>query len=361
MNNIVNFPERPRIQEEASYWLIRLDSGPLSDEDAKAFSEWLHASSHHTDAVIELCKVWDNMEILSELSVLFPFSSKTTPVHEKTRFLHRPVLLFAAAVVLFLVTTVVFVQVQSRMGESKETASRLYEVAYQTAVGEQKSIMLPDGSSANLNTDSLVVINFSNHQRGIRLVRGEAYFKVAHEPDRPFLVHAADGIVRAVGTAFSVRIRGMNMEVTVTDGKVELASVLPDKIQVQMDNLSEIISVESLITLEAGQTADFSNNAEQLVMFVEPEVISRKLSWQHGLLEFKGETLEEVVSEISRYTDIRIIISDESIRNIRIGGYFRAGEVEALLSVLQNGFPVEIKRIDNSLIYLAEAQEINLN
>jgi len=358
MANILQFPEQSRIQEEASQWLIRLDCGSLSDEEAEAFSAWLNTNQQHRDTMVELCRLWDNMEVLSELSALFPYDHKvlSKPKNlsmgsKRTAFLFTAI----AASILLMMTLLLHQQFGSTVDGG--TVSQQSEITYRTLIGEQRDILLKDGSIAKLNTDSLVVVNFTDKQRSIRLVKGEAYFEVAHEPFRPFFVYASSGLVRAIGTAFSVRLKGQNIEVIVTKGKVEVASAIPDKTD-GLDDITAIISDEYLTTLSVGQTAEFSENKINLVETIEPEVMSRKLSWQHGMLEFKGETLEEVVREISRYTDKKIIISDASIRDIRIGGYFKTGEVDVLLAVLKDGFPVTISRVDDNLIYLSEVSSV---
>ena len=101
---------------------------------------------------------------------------------------------------------------------------------YETRIGEQNSITLVDGSVIQLNTDSHIQVNYEKNQRSIVLMAGEAHFEVAKDPSRPFVVKAGDGMVRAVGTAFTVRINPEALKVIVTEGKVALAAatkVLP--------------------------------------------------------------------------------------------------------------------------------------
>jgi transmembrane sensor len=357
MTNILNFPEQRRIEEEASVWLVRLDSGPLAPEESSELSAWLAANPQHHTEIIRLCKLWDEMDILSELSILFPRMPKGPDYADgkPVSALRRPAFVFTTLAASLLLGIVILLVSLNRFSEVPVSGYVPQQTSYQTAVGEQKEIQLADGTVVNLNTDSHLTVRFDNKFRYIWLDKGEIFFKVAHEPLRPFLVHAGGGLVRAVGTAFAVRMKGHDVEVTVTEGKVEVASTTPDmKKNKDFNDLSEIISKEFLTTLGAGQTAEFGDRTINSVRSVEPETVSRKLSWQHGMLEFKGETLEEVVNEISRYTDTKIIISDPEIRDIRIGGYFKTGEVNALLSVLQTGFPIEINRINENLIYLGE-------
>jgi transmembrane sensor len=359
MTNILNFPEQRRIEEEASIWLVRLDSGPLAPEESADLSAWLAANPQNQTEIVRLCKLWDEMEILSELSILFPhIQTGYVPGDNKpSSVFHKPAFMITAMAASVVLGIVILLASSGLLPGNVESAHTLQQTSYQTTIGEQKEIRLVDGTVVNLNTDSHLTVRFDNKFRYIWLDKGEIFFKVAHEPQRPFLVHAGGGLVRAVGTAFSVRMKGSDVEVMVTEGKVEVASTTPDMERNRdFNDLSEIISKEFLTTLGAGQSAEFSDRTINSVTTVEPETVSRKLSWQHGMLEFKGQTLEEVVNEISRYTDTKIIISDPEIRDIRIGGYFKTGEVNALLSLLQTGFPIEIHRVNENLIYLGETR-----
>lgn len=356
MAEILNFPENARIEEEASHWLVKLDSGPLSDAEAVELRAWLEADEAHREVMVELCRLWDNMDILSELSELFPLSRKTAATCNRSRFsvgsLAVATMAMAASVVLVLV---LWVQQQPGMGDLLDTEAAPPELVYQTRVGEHKEVSLADGSVVRLNTDSLVSIEYTEAQRTLHLIRGEAHFKVAHDRSRPFIVHAGGGVVRAVGTAFSVRLKGADVEVTVTEGRVEIASSSEAEKPAAGDKTA---SRKYMTTLDAGQTAEYDDMSIRSVKTIEPEIISRKLAWQHGTLVFKGETLEEVVKEISRYTDTSIVISDPDIRDMRIGGYFKTGEIDALLTVLQDNFDLHVERAGDNLVYLTEEKVI---
>lgn len=353
MADILNFPERDRIEQEAAEWLVKLDNGPLSDEEAAQLSLWLERSGEHRRTIVELCSLWDDMDIMSELSELFPLAGKTESGKARARRPFSPILgaSLAAAATVILVVVFVFQQ-QAGFGLDRQAGITGAENVYQTSVGEQREIALADGSVVKLNTDSLVSTDYSDERRELHLIRGEAHFMVAHDRSRPFLVHAGGGVVRAVGTAFSVRLKGADVEVTVTEGRVEIASAI-DTDGMLAATMDDSIPGKYVTTLDAGQTVNYDDSEIHSVNTINPEIISRKLSWQHGMLVFKGETLEQVVAEISRYTDTSIVISDPDLRDIRIGGYFKTGEVEALLTVLKDNFSVSVNRINDNLVYLS--------
>ena len=118
-----------------------------------------------------------------------------------------------------------------------------------------------------------------------------------------------------------------------------------------VDN-DDITPDKHLTTIKAGQDAEYGSDSIHMVQTVNPEIIERKTSWQHGMLMFEGETLAKVIEEISRYSTTKIIISDPKIRDLRIGGYFRVGEVDALLATLEKSFSINVVRVNDNLIYL---------
>lgn len=352
MDNILNFPDRSRLQEEASLWLVKLDSGELSNDDSQAFRQWLNTSTEHKNIIIELAGLWENMDVLSELSDLFPLSKKpkASIIESISRFKFslRPVAIASLSLILLVSASLYLGQ---DLIHPNFTDTKQVETVYRTSVGEQVKISLPDGSDTTLNTDSVIEVAYSEKQRKIRLIKGEAHFNVIHNDNRPFVVHAGKGIIRAVGTAFSVHIKGDDVVVMVTEGRVEIASAIEIIPNSNID-INQIAPSKFLTTITAGQSAEYGNENIHSVQQIEPEIILRKLSWQRGMLVFDGDPLDEVVEEISRYTNTEIIISDPEIRNIRVGGYFKTGETDALLNVLEDNFSIHVERVSGNLIYL---------
>ena len=341
--NIISFPDRHRSQEEASYWLIKLDSDELTSEESLNLRQWLDANPEHKDALLELAVLWNKMDVLSELSELFPLSRTT-----RSRFSVRRL----ATAACILMAVVMGVYLGTRLHTAGLPDRMQIDTVYRTAVGEQKQITLPDGSVTSLNTASIMEVSYTSKQRTIRLVEGEAHFNVAHNKNWPFLVYAGTGIIRAVGTAFSVHLKGKDVEVVVDQGTVKIAST--QGIQVDTStNLEAIKPTSFQTTITAGQGVEYENEAIHPVQIIDPKLMTQKLSWQHGMLVFDGDPLEKVVREICRYTNTRIVIKDPALRNIRVGGYFKTGETEALLTVLQDNFSIQVEHARDNLIYLS--------
>ncbi|MCZ6619525.1 MAG: FecR domain-containing protein, partial [Gammaproteobacteria bacterium] len=200
---------------------------------------------------------------------------------------------------------------------------------------------LPDGSEVRLNTNGRLEVNYSSATRALRLLQGEAFFQVAKDRELPFSVQAGGGLVVAMGTAFAIRLRaGHKVQVTVSEGRVTVAA----------KQLTDEPS-DSVVEVVAGQTVTFERAIESVETLDAPE-IERRLSWRAGMLMFNGDSLESVVSEVSRYTATKIVISDPEIRQLKVGGYFRAGDTEVLLRTLADDFEIEVDRVATDLVYL---------
>jgi transmembrane sensor len=222
------------------------------------------------------------------------------------------------------------------------------ETRFQTAIGEQAAVALPDGSSFDLNTDSRIWVDYSQRQRVIRLERGEAFFKVAHDTQRPFWVRAGDYWVRAVGTAFNVYLRPTGVEVTVSEGTVKVVNATANE---PPPSDAAITGFAAAVT--AGEQADVHGRAE-VIHELNSAQISRLLAWRKGSLYFQDQPLGEVVNEMMRYTTLKIEFDDDALRSLPVGGTFQTSPdgVDALLTMLHDGFGTTIRRDDQGHVYI---------
>jgi transmembrane sensor len=353
MSNLVAFPDHRKAREEASVWLARLDRG-LSTDERSEIQQWLSDSTHHK-GLVDMARLWRGMDVMAVLAELFPFGQSSLNGAGRRGF--RGMALAAAAAICIVVLGAIFFASRSpwTLFDSGSTAPRFVAITqgYSTEVGETRAITLPDGSSITLNTNSQVSVIYSPHVRDVYLVRGEANFDVAHDSARPFNVHAGRRVLQAVGTAFNVRIlSGDNVELTVTEGKVK---VLPDarsELQQEAQRSAEIALVET--TVAAQETAIVQPDVET-VRRLEPAEMDARLAWQRGMLIFQGEPLELVLSEVDRYTNTEFVLADEALRGVRVGGYFRAGDIDGLLIALRENFRIDSRRDAQNRIILTAA------
>ena len=343
---VVRLPNPRRAREEASLWISRLDRG-LTAEERRALDEWLAADSTHPAALVDLAALWDRTDVLGELAQLFPLEQQTLAKPRAMRFA-----LGACAAAVVGVAVVVALNVFTGRGESPTPAlvaaqpatqpAAAQQHVYDTAVGEQSTVRLSDGSTVTLNTDSSIEVRYDDAQRGVLLLRGEVYFEVAHDTTRPFRVLAGERMLEAVGTAFNVRLGLSNdVRMMVTQGRVRVAPRVPDA-SLEASVAPAIVDAGNLAVMREGP---------MFVQHLEAKAIDAQLSWQRGMLVFDGQPLEAVLLEIGRYTTV-VFTPEDSIRNVRVGGYFRAGDIDGLLVALRESFDIDSKRTADGRIAL---------
>ncbi len=366
------------IDEAAGDWLARRDSGNWSDELERRFQEWLDESLLHRVAYLRLEHVWERSERLKalgagippgvippangwNLSFLFeqrdgasdPESSGADAApsaleessgpgtalpsaiagaskkldHRRTPLtpVRRRLLAFAASVLI-----------AAALG----LAYHLWPsgTSYRTPVGGLASVPMADGSKITLNTDSEVRVAVTEKERRVELEQGEAFFEVAKDPARPFIVSAGNKRVIAVGTKFSVRREGSDIQVVVTEGKV--------RVEARGNSGSGITE-----PLTAGTVAQASDTGV-LLRTQNLEEAEESLSWRQQVLIFRQMTLGDASAEFNRYNTRKIVIEDPSVAALQIAGTFRADNVEAFVRLLERGYPVRVEERDDQLVLM---------
>ena len=200
---------------------------------------------------------------------------------------------------------------------------------YTTDIGEFQRVTLEDGSIVALNTNSEVKVRYSTNFRHVDLVRGEALFEVAKNRARPFDVEAGSTLVRAVGTAFSVRLHeddsNERVDVVVSEGRI-------------------VINPPSKETYPAGTVATV-RNGRVVATTVETEDITSRLAWTTGRLMFQGEKLSDVVAEINRYNERQLLVADPDIAALHIGGTFQATDPDGFARALGSTFGIKSRLV----------------
>lgn len=345
---VLPFPTSEALEAEATEWIVRLDGDSVSDDDLRLFEEWRAQSEKHERAYKHAAALWGTLDGLNTLQFV-KASGLTRPtllerigLEVKHRIAAMMGLAAAAAVSVTLVVS------PALLMPSAETPQ-----VHRTVVGTQKTVLLDDGSELLLNTDSKVEVEFAQNSRTVRLLKGEVHFTVFPDKARPFSVHVDHRIVTAVGTAFTVRREARTIEVTVTEGDVNLF-VMPETRAARQD-VSASANADPLANLTAGENAVIGETVERVNVIPPPE-INRKLAWRQGLLAFSGEPLSDVVTEVSRYTDIEIVIGDPELRDLRFGGFLKVGNVDTLFNALEQSFGVKVERDGTSVVYLSLAE-----
>ena len=357
MTNLVEFGARTSIEYEARKWLIRMDGDePLTVAEKDSLQEWMGRSPVHRSELTRLAKFWADANILTELAgqsvAAKPQGLKK--LSPPSGFIPR-LLLAMSAVLASVVAT--YIGIRHPGG----TFTR----AYETDVGVQKTVVLSDGSTLTLNTDSRVEVIYSADSRTIRLKRGEVHFSAAYDPRRIFQVQVGHSLIRALGTAFDIHVEQQTIEVIVTNGLVEVVdganrTIAPDRMEVnhsrdRTDDGSGVHTDSKVpsVRLKAGEATSFTSGSGVLrVNQLTDAEIERRLSWQDGYLAFSGEPLNQVVREFNRYSTVKLEIGDPALASVSIGGGFRLGDVSGAIDLLKEACGVEARRVDATTIRL---------
>ena len=347
MNTIYEFPRQDQRYDEAGIWIAKLDN-EWSAADGDALGKWIAADQENQTVLLSMAELWDDMSVLSRLSELFP-TSVTQPA--RTQWFAMAT---AATTVLIIVLAGVWTLVSLNPGPAPDARQVVIGIpsntVYETAIGEQSTVHLADGTEVVLNTNSLIEVRYTEKYRLLSLERGEIHVRVADDKSRPLAVIAGDKIVQAVGTAFSLEITSdQRIELIVTEGKVVVgAQDIPHH---ATSNIAPVVQNASSVTVVAGEQFVLDVLKEE-IKEIPPEEIEVKLSWRQGNLVFRGESLEYAVAEIGRYTTVEFVILDDELKQVKIAGLFKAGDVNGLLATLRENFDVSYERTGDGKILL---------
>lgn len=307
------------INQMAARWAVRASAGHLSPDDQRELDLWLDADPRHRGAYVRARAQWVDLDRLAALR------GPATPASDTTKAPVPESLASVAPTVSrrqWLAASVATIAA----GALSWTLLRSGRESYASGVGEVRRITLADGSTLLLNTDTEVTVQLTKQQRGIRLVRGEALFEVARDKQRPFVVTAHDTAVRAIGTAFAVRLEATRVNVTVTEGVVEVTA--PAKAESDDSGASpplrpvakRVAANERIVIARAG--------AEE-VQPIAPAEANRQLAWREGQVSLDGESLSVAVAQINRHNRRQIVIVDPALAAMPLVGVFRATDPES--------------------------------
>jgi transmembrane sensor len=339
MADVQRLPGIRQVEQEACRWIARLAADDVNDEDLVRFDAWKQAHPLNSKVHQELSQVWLRLIEAGPRVPPVPHaeSQRLRHVHRRSRCWRLA--LASAAIVATLLG-----------GLHLQWSTPA--IAYRTAVGEHITVTLVDGSVLELNSNSMVRVDYSQHQRIVYLDRGEAFFMVAPSPSRPFSVLTPGGaIVRAIGTEFDVYLKAAGPRVTVRAGTVSagenhglFASARPADLQ-------------PWVILTGGQQADFEAGSARKRALLPTEV-DEAVAWRSGTVYFENRPLPEVVAELNRYSIQQLVIADDALRALRVGGLFQADPRGAagLLHILEHNLKVQVRR-EGTYTYLRSPPE----
>jgi transmembrane sensor len=371
---------RTRATDEATQWWSRLGTkapADVSETDRQEFTQWLRESPLHVAELLQVAHVHDTLErfeLWDEISVspeeiaanVIPLSQFKRPAAARPPRATRWVV--AAGVSLIAVA-------------AGWLALRSSATTIETDRAERREVVLKDGSVVNLEPETALRVNLGRQQRYIVLARGRALFRVAKDPTRPFIVHAGDTDVRAVGTIFGVEQKGQNIIVTVSEGKVgvissvALAASQDDTFNYSFPHPKRRGSVgrlpaagENSNDKEPPVSAQLSDQPGEVLLTANQQITvlksgdatpvqkvdsGRALAWSEGQLIFDSTPLSDVADEFNRYNRVQLHINSPELARRTVSGVFRASDPETLVDFIGVGARVVVTRKGNEEIVIS--------
>ena len=334
------------ILEQAAYWWELLHSDSASNADQREFGEWVARSPERVEAYLQTARlvqaiksprlIWPSTaaevlirEAKASPETVLPFSptrvSASVSRGEGRHVLNR--FAWAAAAVLLIGVGLALFMLETPQ-------------EFSTALGEQRSVPLADGSRATLNTASTIEVTLHKDRREVRLVKGEALFEVAHDSARPFVVRAGNALLKDVGTQFNVDIRSNGTTVTVVEGRVAVdAAAASERTAAQAghgvgdtDEALILGANDRVVVTPAGV------GAPQRGVNVAASV-----AWTRRRLMFEHRPLSEVAEEFNRYNKDRIDIDSTELKRQEVTGVFDAKDPASFVAFLSSVPGVEIR------------------
>jgi transmembrane sensor len=314
--------------QQASEWLLRMENPERTEEDVNEWLRWCDADPHNLAAFEAFQKDWRDLDALkgdlTQQTERLP-SSKV----------QRRWLMAAAAVAAGLALVALSVSFLTR--ERGLTVPRQQVAAAQT----NRAATLPDGSRVILSAETSINVDFNGPRRNLDLSAGEAYFKVQHDRSHPFVVHAGDVSVTAVGTAFDIRREPNRVTVTVEEGTVEIAGSTFAK-----------IDLPTTWRAEAGYQLTYSSNG-RTAMITSIDT-SSALEWRSGELSYVWEPLGAVVEDLNRYSQHKVVIKDPAIAALHFTGTVFTESLTDWVKAIEQAYPVRADSAANGDIVLVQ-------
>jgi len=307
--------ERSRADSEAAGWFARLNQLSVTTKTLWAYQAWRRDPANRA-AYARAEAAWDAAGRVTgdpEIRAMTAEALARNPARGdrvRSRQGLRPVILLAGGALTCAALAAIWM-----LGLTQPT--------YRTGVGEQRLVVLQDGSRVRLNTDSEVRVRFRQNERRVVLARGEAFFEATHDAARPFVVDADGARVRAIGTKFDVRRDATAVQVTLLEGRVQVAR--PDQ--------------AATATLAPNQRLTVSGRGITTPVATDAGEVS---GWTTGRLSFHGESLQDALAEVNRYAAHKVTLdAPAAVGQAPVSGVFNAGDTPAFVAAVTSFFDLQ--------------------
>lgn len=301
---------------EAAAWLARLNSRVIDTTELEEFFAWRRIP-HNGKAYDEIESHWrGSLKLANDPDVILALQAASSPKHASGRIKK---LALAAGLAALMACAAFFLLAR--------------DTIFETAIGEQRLVQLDDGSRVQLDTDTRISVDMGA-KRMVRLHRGRAFFDVAHDSSRPFLVSASDARIEALGTRFEIDAAHEAIQVALIEGRVAVSAI-------------NVRSGSSRVELNPGQAVTVAGAGVSEIVAADTLAVT---AWTQGRLEFRETPLAQAVGEVNRYARTPLRLKSIRWAGQRVNGGFAVGDVQAFVEAVTTLYPlVAITRPDGSI------------
>ncbi|MEO0622154.1 MAG: FecR domain-containing protein [Pseudomonadota bacterium] len=310
------------IRRAAHAWHVRRVSEGLSPRESARLRQWLDADPRHREALDRAARLWTALGELRPADV--PAASlRPLPAEKAVSWLGAgwrswSVRLAGSAVL----AAIVLVALPPGVFDLSSTHHR-------ADTAEIREVALADGSVVTLGPQAHIATTFSREARHVDLLSGEAFFSVASDPNRPFVVSVGETDVSVVGTAFALRRLAEGLRLGVVEGAVDVRQ--PD--DTRDKPLAQLRAGEQILVTARGGASS--------VEIVDPADLG---AWRNGRLVYRGARLSEVIADANRYSTTWFVLSDDAAASLAITASFDAGDIDGMISALADALPISVWR-----------------
>ncbi len=323
-----------RIEAEASEWVVRLGEGHLSPEQERAFAAWRRADPEHDRRFEAIQRTWRDIPALTGLAGLAPMEKPAAPAAAGAPRPGRRTM-FGGLAAATAAAAAAWVFLMPHMPADPEQR-------YATELAQSRRIVLSDGSVVTLGARSSIAVRFTGAERRVVLQGGEAFFEIAHQAARPFLVEAGASLIRDIGTKFDVKLGAGTMHVSVQEG------------QVQIERAARADTAEAM--LRAGQRAEIALARaadDRARIAVLPSQATG--AWREGRLVYDNARLADLIADVNRYYAPGVRLATLEAGELRITASFRTNEIPAFMNALSATLPVKAEAGPDGAFAIAES------
>lgn len=340
-----NNPVAPERLAEAGVWIARLHGGNRTRAIENGLKRWLRENPENARAFEVVTEVWEDAENLRRFVPLRPRLSRPTRSGMGAIFTAAAL----ASVLMFLGAVLWF----QNLG------------VITTGVGEQRQLVLEDGTRVFLNTNTRLLVSYNDDVRRVELHRGEALFNVAKKSDWPFIVVAGDRQVRALGTSFVVRKEDRQLAVMLVEGKVVVSPVAESKRSAaeppltqqpaqstgsaapSADTQTATTARDDVFTLTPGQRLTFgAGSAAKL----DTPSMEKATAWRRGQVILDDTPLRTAAEEMNRYNAVKLVVEDDVEADLMVSGLFQAGDSVHFANAVAHTYNLNVQERNDVII-----------